>query len=281
METLEEYKEYWESDRKETKYLKDWHFLLDANTTDALKSYRAYSTPSYFSSDWLNEWLNFRELREGEGRSDYRFIYIGPQGSFTPFHSDVFGSYSWSANVIGRKKWIFLPPGEERKVEKYPDKFVYDIHSEEAELLQSRHGAVVSCEVIQNSGDLIFVPSGWYHQVYNEADTISINHNWFNAANIHQILKGVDQQLTRVQLEIEDCKDDPDWNMLCQNLLREHHGLNHLDLLELVQCILQRRCATQIRNAIEERDILVAKEVAERITEKINKLNIPFAVKRG
>jgi hypothetical protein len=23
------------------------------------------------------------------------------------------------------------------------------------------------------------VPSGWHHQVHNEADTLSINHNWF------------------------------------------------------------------------------------------------------
>ena len=38
------------------------------------------------------------------------------QGSWTPFHTDVFGSYSWSSNIVGRKRWIFLPPGEERKL---------------------------------------------------------------------------------------------------------------------------------------------------------------------
>ena len=31
--------------------------------------------------------------------------------------------------------------------------------------------------------------AGWYHQVHNEEDTISVNHNWFNAANIHLILQ--------------------------------------------------------------------------------------------
>lgn len=30
----------------------------------------------------------------------------------TPFHADVFRSFSWSANICGRKKWIFYPPGE-------------------------------------------------------------------------------------------------------------------------------------------------------------------------
>jgi hypothetical protein len=75
---------------------------------------------------------------------DYRFVYMGPKGSWTPLHSgacpiivsrggltsflwflhsphtapdhsplcraDVFGSYSWSANVCGRKRWVFFPP---------------------------------------------------------------------------------------------------------------------------------------------------------------------------
>ena len=40
-------------------------------------------------------------------------MYIGPKGSWTPFHSDVFGSYSWSANIVGEKEWIFFPPGHE------------------------------------------------------------------------------------------------------------------------------------------------------------------------
>ena len=30
----------------------------------------------------------------------------------------------------------------------------------------------------------MFVPSGWYHEVYNMQDTISINHNWLNCCNL-------------------------------------------------------------------------------------------------
>lgn len=32
-------------------------------------------------------------------------------------------------------------------------------------------------EVEQQAGEILFVPSGWYHQVENVTDTISINHN--------------------------------------------------------------------------------------------------------
>ncbi len=38
--------------------------------------------------------------------SDYRFVYLGPQGSWTPLHSDVLRSYSWSANVAGKKRSV-------------------------------------------------------------------------------------------------------------------------------------------------------------------------------
>jgi hypothetical protein len=42
--------------------------------------------------------------------ADYRFVYMGPAGSWTPCHADVLRSYSWSVNVCGRKRWLLLPP---------------------------------------------------------------------------------------------------------------------------------------------------------------------------
>ena len=32
------------------------------------------------------------------------------QGTSTPLHADVLRSYSWSANIAGRKLWRLLPP---------------------------------------------------------------------------------------------------------------------------------------------------------------------------
>lgn len=69
-------------------------------------------------------------------------------------------------------------------------------------------------ECIQETGDIIFVPSGWHHQVYNlvcfslllslyipatlfqcmisnvlQEDTISVNHNWLNAYNLSCVVR--------------------------------------------------------------------------------------------
>ena len=66
-----------------------------------------YFLPIYFSSDWLNEFSDFRT----DTQDDFRFVYIGPQGTWTPLHTDVYCSYSWSANIVGRKRWWIFPPG--------------------------------------------------------------------------------------------------------------------------------------------------------------------------
>ncbi len=173
-------------------YLKDWHFHKEN------PSYKAYKTPAYFCSDWLNEYLE----REGaaDADSDYRFVYVGPKGSWTPFHSDVFGSFSWSANVAGKKKWVFYPPGQEAYLKDETGRLVYDVNEVRAcDMAKDRtefkkaHLVEKSYEVIQETGDIIFVPSMWHHQVVNLEDTISINHNWFNGANIGMVFEVLKQ----------------------------------------------------------------------------------------
>lgn len=36
--------------------------------------------------------------------ADYRFLYLGPRGTWTPLHTDVLKSFSWSVNVAGWKR---------------------------------------------------------------------------------------------------------------------------------------------------------------------------------
>lgn len=47
---------------------------------------------------------------DNQCHADFRFTYLGPSGTFTPLHRDVYASYSWSANVVGRKVWWLFPP---------------------------------------------------------------------------------------------------------------------------------------------------------------------------
>jgi oxalate decarboxylase/phosphoglucose isomerase-like protein (cupin superfamily) len=59
---------------------------------------------------------------------------------------------------------------------------------------------------MQEVGDVLFVPSGWHHMVTNEAPTLSINHNWLNAHNVHwawELLRSRHQKATQ---HLEDCR---------------------------------------------------------------------------
>ena len=81
----------------------------------------------------------------------------------TPLHCDVYGSFSWSANIAGRKRWILIPAGEETKLATGPSHSLPN--STSIQDLQSAD--VPYIEIFQNAGEIIFVPSGWYHQVWN------------------------------------------------------------------------------------------------------------------
>ena len=76
---MKDYLSYWRGNREgRCLYLKDWHFFKIAGNDLAGQHYQV---PNHFKEDWLNEFLVSKE-----GESDYRFVYVGPEGTWTPFH---------------------------------------------------------------------------------------------------------------------------------------------------------------------------------------------------
>lgn len=188
-------------------YLKDWH-LKRLQPADNF-----YEVPILFASDWLNEYC------EDNQEDDFMFVYIGPKDTWTSLHSDVYCSYSWSVNIVGRKKWLIFPPGEENKLKdklgNIPMQFDHEVHKN-----------VKYFEVIQEKGEALFVPSGWYHQVNNTLDTISINHNWINGCNIEKVWEALERNLISVEHEIEVFKDSDDFIQQCQLILKALFGMD-------------------------------------------------------
>lgn len=201
---------------------------------------KAYETPVYFKSDWLNEFWD----RRSDVSDDYRFVYMGPKGSWTPFHADVLRSYSWSANICGCKKWLIYPPGQEKYLTDRLGNLAYDITSDD---MNDRYKfpefdtAVKPLIVIQREGEVIFVPSGWHHQVINLEDTISINHNWTNACGISKMWEHLKGELVKVQKSIEDCRDMEGWHQQCQVILRASCGINYEEFVEFLDSIAKQR----------------------------------------
>lgn len=154
----------------------------------------------------------------------------------TPLHSDVFSSFSWSTNIFGTKQWIIICPNEEKKL---LDNFSNLPFSITEETLRERDCKYFN--FIQNAGDTIFVPTGWYHQVHNLDHTISINHNFFNGCNITDVWSALFENYLKVLKEIDDCRDMDNFEEHCQVMLKALHGMNFEDLFDLIKVVVDNR----------------------------------------
>ncbi|KAL7222807.1 hypothetical protein ACSBR1_024497 [Camellia fascicularis] len=223
-----------EFDAKSPLYLKDWHFVKE------YPEYLAYTTPPFFQDDWLNLYLDKYRMHKDPDTyqekneiscSDYRFVYMGAKGTWTPLHADVFRSYSWSANVCGKKQWHFLSPCQCHLVfDRNMKCSIYDIFKDASETKFPGFEKAIWLECTQEQNEIIFVPSGWYHQVHNLEDTISINHNWFNAYNFCWVWDLLFRDYNEAKEYIEDIKDIcDDFEGLCQRNLAANTGMNFHD----------------------------------------------------
>ncbi|XP_016058990.1 PREDICTED: jmjC domain-containing protein 4 isoform X2 [Miniopterus natalensis] len=221
---LRDYISYWKdfiqgdySSPRGCLYLKDWHLCRDFSAEGL------FTLPVYFSSDWLNEYWDALDV------DDYRFIYMGPTGTWSPFHADIFRSFSWSVNICGRKKWLFFPPGQEEALRDCHGSLPFDVTA--PAFLDSRLCPVPKhcsppLEVTQEAGEMVFVPSGWHHQVHNLEDTISINHNWVNGCNLANMWHFLQQELCAVQREV---------------IMKSCSGINFEEFYHFLKVIAEKR----------------------------------------
>ncbi|XP_023059377.2 2-oxoglutarate and iron-dependent oxygenase JMJD4 isoform X4 [Piliocolobus tephrosceles] len=232
-------------------YLKDWHLCRDFPVEDV------FTLPVYFSSDWLNEFWDALDV------DDYRFVYAGPAGSWSPFHADIFRSFSWSVNVCGRKKWLLFPPGQEEALRDRHGNLPYDVTSPalcDTHLYPRSQLAGPPLEITQEAGEMVFVPSGWHHQVHNLDDTISINHNWVNGFNLANMWRFLQQELCAVQEEV---------------IMRSCSGINFEEFYHFLKVIAEKRLLVLREAAAEDSAGLGFEQAAfdaGRITEVLASL---------
>uniref|UniRef100_A0A915JDK5 Jumonji domain-containing protein 4 n=1 Tax=Romanomermis culicivorax TaxID=13658 RepID=A0A915JDK5_ROMCU len=172
----------------------------------------------------------------------YKFI----EKSFfhrTPFHVDVFRSFSWSANICGRKLWYLVPPGQEKTFKNSQNDFdLYGSGSTDLRKYKSEKNFENVITFVQNPGEILFIPSNWYHQVHNLDVTISINHNWLNGANIEKVWYYLKRKLSDVKHEIEHCKDLlDDVHKQYQLILKADVGIDYSEFNDLIRFIESNR----------------------------------------
>jgi histone arginine demethylase JMJD6 len=173
-------------------YLSNWEFDLECPSL--LKDYQS---PPVF--DRLE-----RHVPESL-RPRWRWIYLGPAGSGSALHVDVAQSSAWNAVVTGLKRWRFHSPDQEPLLNGgCVDTFAPDLER----FPQYADSQAIEC--LQEPGDVVFTPGGWWHQVRNEAPGISVTENFIDRANLEQVgeaarqagFPGIDEALAAMRAHI-------------------------------------------------------------------------------
>jgi len=136
-----------------------------------------YEVPKYFF-DWFVFLPGFMRLA-------YPRIFIGPKGAITPLHLDIWGTHSWLAQLVGRKRWLLFPADQRHLL------YNCNVQPQNPDFKRFplfRKSRPVECTI--GPGDLIFVPGGWAHEVVSLDPTISITHNYMGPGCFIQSLSG-------------------------------------------------------------------------------------------
>ncbi|KAI8871823.1 Clavaminate synthase-like protein [Ramicandelaber brevisporus] len=166
-------------------YLFDKHF---GETCPGLSD--DFTVPSYFGCEDL-----FGVLKDSEhGRPDYRWVIVGPDRSASTWHKDPNATSAWNAIVsqTGAKKWMFWPP-DMVPPGVYTDKDESEVTSPISvpswfnSFYKEAHKLIRPMEAVCNPGEVIFVPSGWWHCVLNLGANIAITQNYVSRRNLTSV----------------------------------------------------------------------------------------------
>lgn len=138
------------------------------------------TNPEY---DWiiLHELATDRALREeilskqfiGQFPSTTSFrLWVTPQHSFTGAHFD--SCETFNLQLFGQKKFILYPPGVTRYKARNPfTKFghtsIYNDFETVTDCNNWQKNLNNKIEFTLQPGDMIYIPPGWWHQVYNDS----------------------------------------------------------------------------------------------------------------
>jgi hypothetical protein len=154
---------------------------------------RNSSKASYWIPDCFGEDF-FAVL--GNQRPDSRWLIIGPARSGSTFHKDPNATSAWNAVLRGSKYWIMFPTNAGSRPP--PGVYVSEDQSEVtsplsiAEWLIGFHAEArqtPGCmEGICDEGEVLHVPSGWWHLVVNLDASIAITQNFVPRSHLPSVL---------------------------------------------------------------------------------------------
>mmetsp|Transcript_613 Transcript_613/g.1814 ORF Transcript_613/g.1814 Transcript_613/m.1814 type:complete len:403 (+) Transcript_613:203-1411(+) len=147
-----------------------------------------YGVPAFCGRDDLFE------LVGEELRPPYRWLLLGPKRSGTCVHVDPLGTSAWNTVIKGRKRWVLFEPGTSKRVasgkplvKPGEDDEAINYFADILPRVRTAHPTARRYECIQEPGETIFVPGGWWHAVLNLDDTVGVTQNFASRENFDAV----------------------------------------------------------------------------------------------
>jgi histone arginine demethylase JMJD6 len=158
-------------------------YIFDSTLVEKTTLKHDFIVPYIFSEDLLKYAGKSR-------RPPHQWMCIGGPRSGTSIHVDPLGTSAWNALVCGHKRWAMFPPGsvpEEVLKPKGVNSAARWFDVVWPKTLLDSWEYHKPLHVVQGPGDVIFVPSGWWHVVINLDFTVAVTENFCSTANFHKV----------------------------------------------------------------------------------------------
>lgn len=141
------------------------------------------------------------EVREFLPLSCHLFVLVGGRRTGSNMHKDPKWSSAWNTLLCGKKRWVMFPrdvPASEigaLEGDAYKDggPQAYWWLDHYTRLRAGRGAELGMVDILQNNGDTVFIPAGWWHATLNLPDdgedvTVACTRNVFPAATLPYVL---------------------------------------------------------------------------------------------
>ncbi|KAK4239820.1 hypothetical protein C8A03DRAFT_13833 [Achaetomium macrosporum] len=174
----------------------------------------------------------------GAERPAHRWLIIGPERSGSTFHKDPNATSAWNAVIQGAKYWIMFPPSAlvpgvfvSRDSSEVTSplsiaEWLLEFHAEARKLPECKEG-------ICSAGEILHVPSGWWHLVVNLEDGIALTQNFVPESHLGSVLSFLRDKASQVSGFKRDIADP--YGLFIERLREERPGLLEEGLRQLAE----------------------------------------------
>ena len=151
--------------------------------------------PDYFQPNWLSDRYMVKHVGEVLNRGSEMELYIGGQGSSFPvLHYDGAGVHAFLMQIYGRKEFIVYSPDQEPYLYPSPVKANLSLVNSVDNPNLAEFPLFTKATAIRfvlEPGELLFVPSHWWHTTKMLTPSITISANVLNQSNWQELVSFV------------------------------------------------------------------------------------------